>query len=185
MSLAETLLLALALSMDAFAVSMAAGMSQKSCNFKKALILGATFGIFQALMPALGFFASAAAHIYISKIDHWIAFGLLAFIGAKMVSESLRSEENSHGYMDNLKIGTLLILGIATSIDALAVGVSLACLKSDLLSSITTIGITTFILSFFGVLFGSKIGQKTGKYAELLGGVVLIAIGLRIVVCQM
>ena len=98
MSLAETLLLALALSMDAFAVSMAAGMSQKSCNFKKALILGATFGIFQALMPALGFFASAAAHIYISKIDHWIAFGLLAFIGAKMVSESLRSEENSHGY---------------------------------------------------------------------------------------
>ena len=145
---------------------------------KYALILALAFGFFQALMPAIGYFAGSHFTDYIQPIDHWIAFILLSFIGINMIREGKKKKktmkkDTSLAYKD------VLILAIATSIDALAVGVSFAFLKVNLLEAVLTIGCTTFILSFFCVLFGKKLGSLFEKYAEFLGSGILILLGLK------
>lgn len=173
-------MLGIALSMDAFAVSVACAMARGRGDFLVALKLGIAFGGFQAAMPAAGFYLSSFAYEYISGVDHWIAFGLLAFIGGKMIAESLSSKPEENSDLANLGICTIAVLAVATSIDALAVGISLACIKVNVLFPAAVIGVITFLLSFLGALFGAKIGAKIGKRAELAGGLILVAIGTRI-----
>lgn len=184
MSLSEIILIAIALSMDAFAVSIAYGIAQKRMDIKGALILGLAFGSFQALMPILGFYMSCFANEYVKSIDHWVAFILLSIIGAKMVYEAI-SKKDEPSSISILSFYTVTILALATSIDAFAVGISFACLSDKIFAPAAIIGLVTFAFSFFGVIFGSKIGEKAGKKSELIGGLILIAIGLRIVICAL
>jgi len=177
MGLAELVLLAIGLSMDAFAVSICKGLGMKRINLKVAVILGLFFGGFQAGMPVIGQFMGI-----ISPIDHWIAFILLAFIGGKMLWEAFTEDEDEGDGKDAEKIdlGEYLILAIATSIDALAVGISFAALSVDIVPAVSLIGITTFIFSVAGVAIGRIFGARYEKPATIVGGVVLILIGLKI-----
>ena len=174
MGLAELVLLAVGLSMDAFAVSICKGLGMKKIDLKVAAVLGLFFGGFQAGMPVfLGI---------IGPIDHWIAFILLAFIGGKMLWEAFTEDENEGDGKDAEKIdlGEYLILAIATSIDALAVGVSFAALSVDIVPAVSLIGVTTFIFSIAGVAIGHTFGARYEKPATIVGGIVLILIGLKI-----
>ncbi|WP_295566210.1 manganese efflux pump MntP family protein [uncultured Holdemanella sp.] len=176
------LFIGIGLSMDACAVSLAKGMSLDRNKIKKyAFILAFAFGFFQAFMPAIGYFAGSHFAEYIQSIDHWIAFILLGFIGINMIREG-KEEKLADTNIHKISIKDIFILAIATSIDALAVGVSFAFLKVNLLLAITTIGITTFILSFISVLFGKKLGSLFEKYAEYLGGWILIILGIKILI---
>ncbi len=179
MKIIEILLLGISLSMDAFAVSICKGLAMKKINWKKALIIGLYFGIFQALMPAIGYFLGSTFENLVTNIDHWIAFILLAFIGGNMIKEALAKEENNN-CNDNVDFKTMLILAIATSIDALAIGITFAFLNVNLLLAITIIGITTFIISLIGVKLGNKFGRKYESKAGIMGGIILILIGLKI-----
>lgn len=171
------LFIGIGLAMDASAVSLAKGMGLDKDQVKKyAFILALAFGLFQALMPAIGYFAE-----YIQSIDHWIAFILLSLIGINMIREGKEEKENEVK-IHSIPFKDILLLAIATSIDALAVGVSFAFLKVNLFLAITTIGITTFILSFVCVLFGKKLGSLFEKYAEYLGGIILILLGIKILI---
>ena len=173
------LFIGIGLAMDASAVSLAKGMSLDKDQVKKyAFILALTFGFFQALMPAIGYFTGSHFAEYIQSIDHWIAFILLSLIGINMIHEEKEDEAKIH----SIPFKNILLLAIATSIDALAVGVSFAFLKVNLFLAITTIGITTFILSFVCVLFGKKLGSLFEKYAEYLGGIILILLGIKILI---
>ena len=165
--------------MDAFAVSICKGLAMKKINWKKALIIGLYFGIFQALMPAIGYFLGSTFENLVTNIDHWIAFILLAFIGGNMIKEALAKGENNN-CNDNVDFKTMLILAIATSIDALAIGITFAFLNVNLLLAITIIGITTFIISLIGVKLGNKFGRKYESKAGIMGGIILILIGLKI-----
>ena len=177
MDLLSIFFIGIGLSMDACAVSLAKGMSlDKKDLLKYAFILAFAFGFFQALMPAIGYFTE-----YIQAFDHWIAFILLSFIGINMIHEG-KEEKEDNEKSTSLAFKDVLILAIATSIDALAVGVSFAFLKVNLLEAVLTIGCTTFILSFFCVLFGKKLGSLFEKYAEFLGGGILILLGLKILI---
>lgn len=178
MSFAELLLIAVGLSMDAFAVAVCRGLEMRKINYRQALLIALFFGGFQALMPAVGYLLGAGFAQYINNFDHWIAFVLLAFIGGKMIWEALHEGEEEHAEALNLKM--LLMMAVATSIDALAVGITFAFLKVDILSSAALIGVTTFILSFAGVCVGNRFGARYKKKAEVIGGVVLILIGLKI-----
>lgn len=177
MSVLEIIILAIGLAMDAFAVSICKGLSLGKINVKHMCIAGIWFGGFQALMPLIGYLLGGIFADSIKKFDHWIAFVLLGFIGVNMIKESFESDDCVDGAMD---AKTMLILAIATSIDALAVGVSLAFLKVSIVSSVITIGAITFVLSAIGVKIGSIFGAKYKSKAELSGGVVLILIGLKI-----
>lgn len=178
MGFIELLLTAVALSMDAFAVSVCKGLSAQKLRPWDVGKTGLFFGGFQALMPLIGWLLGKQFERYITRIDHWIAFVLLAFIGGKMVWEALRGgEEDDSG---SFAFRELLLLAIATSIDALAVGVTFAFLAVNIWSSIAVIGVTTFAFSFGGVYLGNKVGVKFHEKAELAGGVVLILIGLKI-----
>lgn len=182
MDLLSIFFIGIGLSMDACAVSLAKGMSlDKKDLLKYAFILAFAFGFFQALMPAIGYFAGIRFTEYIQAFDHWIAFILLSFIGINMIREG-KEEKEDNEKSTSLAFKDVLILAIATSIDALAVGVSFAFLKVNLLEAVLTIGCTTFILSFFGVLFGEKLGSLFEKYAEFLGGGILILLGLKILI---
>lgn len=182
MDFVTILFIGIGLSMDACAVSLAKGMSLKENKIKKyALILAFAFGFFQALMPAIGYFAGSHFAEYIQSIDHWIAFILLSFIGINMIREG-KEEKQEDTKIHNISVKDIFLLAIATSIDALAIGVSFAFLKVNLLSAIITIGITTFILSFISVLFGKKLGSLFEKYAEYLGGTILILLGFKILI---
>ena len=173
------LFIGIGLAMDASAVSLAKGMSLDKDQVKKyAFILALAFGFFQALMPAIGYYAGSHFAEYIQSIDHWIAFILLSLIGINMICEEKEDEVKIH----SIPFKDILLLAIATSIDALAVGVSFAFLKVNLFLAITTIGITTFILSFVCVLFGKKLGSLFEKYAEYLGGIILILLGIKILI---
>ncbi len=174
----EIVLSALALSMDAFAVSICKGLSTENVKLKHALITGLYFGLFQALMPIIGYFLGINFQEAISSIDHWIAFILLALIGANMIKESRCDEDENAG--DSYDFKTMIVLAIATSIDALAVGISFALLNVEIFSASIIIGVITFTLSAIGVKTGSKLGQKSRKGAELVGGIILILIGLKI-----
>ena len=181
MSLIEIILLGISLSMDAFAVSIATGISLKDLRFRHAAKVGLFFGGFQFLMPVLGYWAGSQVSSYIESFDHWIAFGLLAIIGGKMLIESIRPNEKEE-YVDPTATGKLFILAIATSIDALAVGVTFAFLDVQILPAISFIGCTTFIISVIGVKVGTVFGARYKSKAELTGGMILIVIGLKILI---
>ena len=167
---------AIGLSMDAFAVSITNGMALKRHRFCAALKTGLFFGLFQALMPALGCLLGESLWKYIFNFDHWVAFGLLAFVGIRMICEAGETDVPANP-TDTAK---LLVMAVATSIDALAVGVGLAMVEVHILSTISVIGITTFCLSVIGVLLGTRLGGKFQKRAEIVGGVTLLLIGCKI-----
>lgn len=174
-----TLFIAFGLAMDAFAVSITSGIAIKHLKIHHALRISGSFGLFQAFMPLIGWLAGLSLMNYISGVDHWIAFGLLAFIGSKMIYESI-SLEKTEKETNPLNIYVLLMLSIATSIDALAVGVSFAFLQIAIVTSVIIIGTITFALSFLGVFAGGKFGHIFENKIEIAGGLVLIAIGTKI-----
>ena len=175
----EIILIAVSLAMDAFAVSICKGLSMKKMDWKKAIIIGLYFGIFQGGMPLIGYLLGVGFEESIKFIDHWIAFGLLAFIGGNMIKEAL-SKNDEDEVDDSVDFKTMIVLAIATSIDALAVGVTFAFLNVNILLAVALIGIITFVISCIGVKLGNVFGDKYEKKAELAGGVVLVLIGLKI-----
>ena len=192
MTTLELILTAIALSMDAMAVSVASGIAAKRIRIKDALIMAAAFGIFQALMPAIGFYIipglsrifGNGVEGFVKSVDHWVAFVLLAFIGGKMIFEAIKNEEEDAGE-DPFRLSKIIVLAVATSIDALATGIVFCSFGFDaakLIFSVLTIGIITFALSLFGVLAGKKLGERFKRGAVLAGGFVLIAIGLKILI---
>ena len=177
------LLMGAGLSMDAFAVSICKGLSMRKVNKKQCLVIGLFFGGFQALMPFIGWVLGSQFEQYITSIDHWIAFILLGFIGGKMVVEAIREKDEAVevGEMDPpLDFKEMFILAIATSIDALAVGITFAFLQVPIVEAISVIGITTFVISVIGVYVGNFFGNRYKKKAELAGGMILILIGVKI-----
>lgn len=178
MSLFELFLIAVGLSMDAFAVAICKGLSAKKVTPKTMAIVGGYFGVFQGLMPLIGYFVGLQFQSYIENFDHWIAFALLSVIGINMIREALSHEEDNEGC--DLSVKSMLPLAIATSIDALAVGVTFAFIGTDIVPAVTFIGITTFILSAAGVKLGSIFGAKYKSKAEIFGGCILILMGLKI-----
>ena len=177
MTFAELLLIAVGLSMDAFAVSVCKGLSVKQLRPKHALLAGLYFGGFQALMPMLGWLLGYRFERLITSVDHWIAFVLLGLIGANMIRESFGEEEKLD---DDFSVKTMLLMAVATSIDALAVGITFAFLSVRILPAAGLIGLTTFLLSALGVVVGHAFGAKFQNGAERLGGTILILIGLKI-----
>jgi len=184
MGFLELFLIAVGLSMDAFAVAVCTGLSMQQRSLKKSMIVGLYFGSFQAVMPLIGYFLGSQFADKIVELDHWVAFILLAFIGARMIKESF--EKDNIDCIDcieeevSLDFRTMFPLAVATSIDALAVGISFAFLSVRILPAVTFIGVTTFLLSMLGVRIGNVFGARFEKKAELLGGVILILIGLKI-----
>lgn len=182
MGLVELLLIAVGLSMDAFAVSICKGLGMKEVNLKVAVVLALFFGGFQALMPLIGWALGSQFLGIIGPIDHWVAFVLLAVIGGKMLWEAFREDagEGDGKPADRIDLGEFLILAIATSIDALAVGISFAALSVDIVPSVALIGVATFAFSIAGVFVGNFFGSRYEKPASIVGGVVLILIGTKI-----
>lgn len=177
MSFIELFLIAVGLSMDAFAVSVCKGLSVKRLSPKHALLVGIYFGGFQFLMPVIGYLLGFRFEHIITNIDHWIAFVLLAFIGGSMIKESFGKSEELN---DDFSFKTMLMMAVATSIDALAVGITFAFLSVRILPAAGLIGITTFIISGAGIYIGNVFGAKYKSRAELAGGVILILIGVKI-----
>lgn len=178
MSLFTLFITAVGLSMDAFAVSICKGLAMKKLSWKKALIIGLWFGGFQALMPTIGYLLGTSFESYVTAIDHWIAFVLLALIGANMIKEALSKEDEETN--DSVDVKTMFLLAIATSIDALAVGVTYAFLQVQIVPAVTFIGVITFCLSVTGVKIGNVFGLKYKSKAEITGGVILILMGTKI-----
>ena len=178
MSAVELLLLSIGLAMDAFAVSVCKGISMKKMNWKKAIIIGLYFGGFQALMPTIGYFLGSAFQSLITSIDHWIAFILLGIIGGGMIKEAF--EDDKENVNDDVGFKTMIILAIATSIDALAVGITFAFLNVNLILAVSLIGIITFIISVIGTKIGNRFGDKYERKAEIVGGIILIFLGIKI-----
>jgi putative Mn2+ efflux pump MntP len=177
MSIWDLFILAVGLSMDAFAVSVCKGLSLGKIKPKHMCIAGAWFGGFQALMPLIGYFLGSFFAEMIEKYDHWVAFVLLAIIGGNMIKESFGKDEKVDSSMD---VKSMLLLAIATSIDALAVGVTFAFLQVQIVPAVSFIGVITFIFSAVGVKIGSLFGTKYKSKAELFGGIVLVLIGIKI-----
>ena len=178
MGMIELFLLGVGLSMDAFAVSICKGLGVRKVRPNHMLCCGLWFGGFQALMPLIGYLLGSAFESYITKIDHWIAFVLLVFIGVNMIREALSDEEEQTSASFSFK--TMLFMAIATSIDALAVGITFAFLGVNIGMALTLIGCTTFVFSAAGVKIGNVFGKKYQAKAEIVGGVILIAIGCKI-----
>ena len=178
MTLFDLILIAISLSMDAFAVSICKGLSVRKVSLSHALICGVWFGGFQFLMPTLGYFLGDRFAVVLTKFGPWIAFVLLGLIGANMVRESREHDDES--VSDSFRFMTMLPLAVATSIDALAVGVTFAFLQVDIVPAVSFIGATTFVLSCIGVKIGHVFGTKYKSRAELFGGIVLILMGLKI-----
>lgn len=177
MGLMELFLLAVGLSMDAFAVSICKGLSVQELKVKHALLVGLYFGGFQALMPVIGYFAGNSFADLISSYDHWIVFALLLLIGGNMIKEAFDEEE---GISDSFDVKTMFLLAVATSIDALAVGVSFAFLKVNIFYAAAFIGVTTFICSVVGIKVGNLFGSRFKAKAEIAGGIILIFIGCKV-----
>ena len=174
------MLIAVGLSMDAFAVSVNDGVTARRFHVTRPLILALFFGAFQSIMALAGWSVGAWASPLISAVDHWVAFGLLTAVGGNMLYESTKT--NRKPLDDSLTICTLLALSVATSIDALAVGVGFACLRASILDPAVIIGITTFVLSLVGVYLGRVMGKLAGNRFELLGAVILLVLGMKILV---
>lgn len=177
MGILELVILSIGLAMDAFAVSICKGLSVKKVKPKHYLIVGGYFGGFQALMPLVGYLLGISFQQFIVSIDHWIAFILLGIIGINMIKESFEDDENVNA---SFSFKDMLPLAVATSIDALAVGITFAFLQVNIALAVTLIGVITFIFSAVGIKIGAIFGDKFKNKAELLGGVVLILIGLKI-----
>ena len=178
MGIIEIILLSIGLAMDAFAVSVCKGISMKKMDWKKACIIGLWFGVFQMLMPLLGYFLGSTFESVVTNIDHWIAFILLGVIGVNMIKESFSTEtENCN---DNISFKTMFVLAVATSIDALAIGITFAFLQVNLIFALTSIGIITFVMSVIGTKIGNRFGIKYENTAELIGGVILVILGIKI-----
>lgn len=178
MGVVELWILAVGLSMDAFAVAVCKGLAMDRVTFKKACIVGLWFGGFQAMMPAIGYVLGIQFRGYIVAVDHWIAFVLLAFIGGGMIKGAL--QEDGECTDDSLAVGKMFMLAVATSIDALAVGVTFAFLETKIIPAVSLIGVTTCILSIAGVKIGNIFGVKYKARAELAGGIILILLGSKI-----
>lgn len=179
MSALGIIMIAFALAMDAFAVSVASGIAIKQLRLKHAFTIAAWFGIFQALMPVLGWLGGMTLSRFLSGLDHWIAFGLLAFVGVKMIYEAFKIEAVEKK-ANPLEIYLLFVLSLATSIDAFAVGISLAMLKLEIVKPVIVIGGVTFATSFAGVYLGRYVGHFFEKKIEVVGGLILLAIGAKI-----
>lgn len=178
MGILELLLISIGLGMDAFAVSVCKGVSMKKMSWEKAIIIALYFGGFQMFMPVMGYLLGKGFEQIIVNFDHWFAFAFLSIIGGNMIKESCSDE--SENINDNIDVKTMLIMAIATSIDALAVGITFAFLKVNLIIAVSLIGIITFVLCVVGTKIGNKFGDKYGGRAELMGGVILILIGVKI-----
>lgn len=174
----EILLISIGLAMDAFAVSICKGLSLKTMSWKKAIIVGLYFGFFQALMPLIGYFLGATFESVVTKVDHWIAFILLGIIGINMLKEAFGNDEENQN--DKVDFKTMIMLAIATSIDALAVGITFAFLKVNMVIATIMIGIVTFAICVIGVIIGNKFGDKYERKAEVVGGLILIFMGIKI-----
>ena len=181
MDIISIVLIAVGLAMDAFAVSITSGITIKSLRINNAFKIAIFFGLFQAVMPIIGWLAGLSLRDYISAVDHWIAFGLLSFIGCKMIYESI-TVQSSEKEINPLNVYVLLVLSVATSIDALAVGVSFAFLKVSIVTPVIIIGTVTFFLSYLGVYIGDRIGHFFENKIEIAGGLLLIGIGIKILV---
>jgi len=181
MQLTVVLFIAVGLSMDAFAVSVVTGSVYREVKLRHALRMALFFGGFQAVMPIIGFLAGQGLKEYISAYDHWVAFGLLVIVGGKMVYESLTIEAAEKN-LDPSNLVVLLTLSVATSIDALAIGISLSMLTASIVGAAAVIGAVTFGLSYIGILVGKRFGHFFESTIEILGGLILIAIGVKILV---
>ena len=179
MSLVELFLIGLSLSMDAFAVSICKGLSVGEIKPKHMILAGAWFGGFQALMPLIGYFLGSTFEQYVTNYDHWVAFALLAVIGGSMIKESRDKDSDQNA---SFAFMTMLVLAVATSIDALAVGITFAFLKVNIIVAVSIIGVTTFVCSAAGIKIGSVFGINYKSKAELFGGIVLIALGTKILI---
>ena len=177
MGFIELFLIAVGLSMDAFAVSVCKGLSVKKVGVKHAALAGLYFGGFQFLMPVIGYLLGFRFESVIETVDHWVAFVLLAFIGVNMIKESFGKAEELN---DDFGVKTMLLMAIATSIDALAVGITFAFLEVQILPAAGLIGVTTFLLSFAGIYIGNVFGARYKSKAELAGGIILVLIGVKI-----
>ena len=182
MGIVELFLIAVGLSMDAFAVSVCKGLAMRKCTWKKAAIVGLYFGVFQAGMPVIGYVLGVQFKDVITSIDHWIAFILLGIIGINMIREAIGSCEECEEQDESLDVRTMVGLAVATSIDALAVGVTFAFLQVDIIPAVSFIGITAFLISFAGVKIGNVFGSKYKKRAEITGGIILILLGAKILI---
>lgn len=178
MGLFEIVLIGVGLAMDAFAVSICKGLSMKKMEWKKAIIIGLYFGIFQALMPLIGFILGVGFEDAIANIDHWVAFILLSIIGLNMIKEAVSDKKEESD--DKVDFKTMIVLSVATSIDALAIGVTFAFLNVNIVSAISIIGTITFLISVIGVKVGNVFGDKYESKAEMTGGVILILLGIKI-----
>lgn len=178
MGIIELLLISIGLGMDAFAVAVCKGISMKKMEWKKAVVIGLYFGSFQGIMPLLGFILGKGFENIVTSIDHWIAFTLLVIIGLNMIREAFSKDKEKMD--DSICFKSMIVLAIATSIDALAIGITFAFLKVNILLAVFKIGIITFLLSMIGTKLGNKFGDKYGDKAELIGGIILIIIGTKI-----
>lgn len=189
MSLVEIFVIAVSLAMDALAVSASNGLALKNANAGHAAVFGLYFGFFQFMMPVIGFFCGIGFGGYIEMVDHWVAFGLLTLIGGKMIWDSRQGDGDEEQITDEKRIMSpknMIMLAIATSIDALAVGVSFALTENvNIWLASVIIGVVAFVLSFVGVLAGKNIGSRFEKYSACIGGIVLIIIGLRILITDL
>ncbi len=180
MGFTELLLIAVGLSMDAFAVSVCKGLASGKLGLRHYLLIGAWFGGFQALMPALGYLLGSTFEDYITSFDHWIAFALLSLIGGNMIKEGFSKEEEGAGG-DSFSFKTMIVLAVATSIDALAVGITFALLPDvNIIAAVSFIGVITFILSGVGLKVGNIFGLKYKSKAEIAGGAILVLMGVKI-----
>ncbi len=179
MGILNLLLLAVGLSMDAFAVSICKGLTLPKMDWKKAVTAGIYFGGFQALMPLLGYWAGTTFEHLVTSVDHWVAFGLLVFIGGKMIVESFEKDKPAD---PSFGFRPMLLLAVATSIDALAVGITFAFLQTSIWLAVSLIGVTTFVFSAAGVKIGNAFGNRWQSKATLLGGIILVGIGVKILV---
>ncbi len=186
MGLGELFLLAFGVSMDAFAVSVCKGLSVRKAGVRESITCGSWFGGFQALMPLLGYLLGALFAEAIEKVDHWVAFGLLAIIGINLLKEAFEKGCDCENHSDDMSFKTMFVMAIATSIDALAVGISLAMAGDvNITVAVLLIGVTTFIVSGLGVKIGSIFGNRLEKKAQVAGGVILIMLGLKILLEHM
>lgn len=179
----EIFLIGIGLSMDAFAVSVCKGLGMHRVNYAHALVIALFFGVFQGLMPVIGWLVGSTFAVYVTAVDHWIAFALLALVGGKMLWDAFHdedAEEDDETSTQKLDLRELFMLAIATSIDALAVGISFSFLQIDIVAAALIIGCTTFVLSLVGVVVGNRFGARFEKPSQIAGGIVLIAIGLKI-----
>lgn len=184
MSFLEIFLMAIGLAMDCFAVSLGIGTTRYITGPRPLFRLSFHFGLFQAVMPVLGWLVGTQIASLVAAFDHWVAFGLLAFVGVRMIRSGLDVESESHG-SDPSRGRMLILLSIATSIDAFAIGLTLAMLKVQIVLPVLVIGVVTGGLSLFGLLVGNRLGHAFGKRMEVVGGLILIAIGVRILLSHL